>query len=303
MASIVTVYKNNENAFNGMDLKPTSRYAFQVAFPDSLDQKETNPTLVLWAHGSYSHMKYPEIIKRTKMDEFDYIAEFCDKYNVIAVMPALPRTDGSRTEPPLDTQILSYFTMIHNFDDFYYRPDLEILEFLGQLKNTLRLNGYTISDKYVAGGISAGASVSERIAFLHPNKFSAIAVMCAGVFSYTLDNMDAVDLPYPFGAHKIEEITKEYDKALYDKIRRYIYVGEFETDHAHDSLRYETSHDSKLWENITLIFGDNPYDRTIHYHEFLEKNGIEHKFIIGKGLGHKVEKNVMEEAFNFLIQS
>jgi len=301
MINIITVYKDRENKFQGISLKPAPRYAFQVAFPDDFSNDETVYPIVLWGHGSYSKMKYAHIIERTTMDEFEYIAEFCNKYKAIAVMPALPRDDGTRTTPPLDTQILSRFTMIHNFSDFYYRPDLEILEFLDNLKNTLKAKGYKIKDKYVAGGVSAGASLAERISFLHPVKFSSMAILCAGVFMYPLENIGGINLPYPFGIYDLNEIPNEFKKELFDSLRIYLYVGELETDHAHDSLRYETAYEENLSEKIEKVCGDNPYARTLLYNEFIKRNGNEVKLKIGKGVAHQMSKEDMEEAFRFLI--
>lgn len=301
MLNIVTVYKDKENKFKDILLKPAPRYAFQVAFPEDFSNDGTIYPIVLWGHGSYSKMDYSRIIERTTMDEFEYIAEFCNKYNAIAVMPALPREDGTRTSPPLDTQILSRFTMIHNFADFYYRPDLEILEFLDDLKNTLETNGYNIREKYVTGGVSAGASLAERITFLHPERFSSMAILCAGVFMYPLKSINGINLPYPFGVYDLEEISNEFEKELFDKLRIYLYVGELETDHAHDSLRYETAYEENLNERIESVLGDNPYARTLLYNKFVKNNGNEVKLKIGKGLAHQVSKGDMEEAFKFLI--
>ena len=76
MLNIVTVYKDKENKFKDILLKPAPRYAFQVAFPEDFSNDGTIYPIVLWGHGSYSKMDYSRIIERTTMDEFEYIAEF-----------------------------------------------------------------------------------------------------------------------------------------------------------------------------------------------------------------------------------
>jgi predicted esterase len=302
MASIITVYKGNENIFKEIKLRHTSRYAFHVVFPNSFS-KDKKYKIVLWGLGSNSGMTYAEMIKETREGEADFISEYSDPFEIIIVIPVLPRDDGNATRPPLDTQMLSYFTMIHNFDDFYYRPDLEILEFLTIFRKSLKNAGYTLESSNLAGGISAGASIADRLLLLHPVDFSASAILSAGVFSYPIKEIEGVKLPYPFGIGDLDEISNEFDINKFNNIRRFIYVGELETNNEHDSLRYETSHDGSLYKTILENYGKNPYERTSHYHNFLLENNIVHEFEIGKNLGHHVSRETLKRVFQFLTQN
>lgn len=302
MSSLITVYKESENSFENITLIPTKRYAFHVIFPNNFSKNITYP-VILWGLGSYRGMTYTEMIKETREGEVDFIGEFSDPFNSIIILPVLPRDDGTTTRPPLDTQMLSYFTMIHNFDSFYYRPDLEVLEFLKNFRKSIQDAGYTLCRNNLIGGISAGAGIADRLLLLHPDGFSASAILLAGIFSYPIEKIDGVKLPYPFGIGDIDEISNEFDRKKFNNIKRFLYVGELETNEEHDSLRYETSHDKKLYEIVINNFGKNPYERTLYYHDFLLKNKIKHEFEIGKKLGHHVPRQTLERVFQFLLQN
>ncbi len=302
MSSLITVYNGNENSFKEVSFIPTKRYAFHVIFPDNFAKNIAYP-IILWGLGSNFGMTYTEMIKETREGEADYISEFSDPFNSVIIIPVLPRDDGTAIRPPLDTQMLSYFTMIHNFDDFYYRPDLEILEFMKNLRESLKNANYSLEAKNLVGGISAGASIADRLLLLHPDGFSASAILSAGVFSYPIKEVGGVKLPYPFGIGDLDEISNEFDREKFNKIKRFLYVGELETNEEHDSLRYETSHNGELYKTVFKNFGKNPYERTLHYHNFLLKNNIKHEFEIGKKLGHHVSRETLKRVFQFLTEN
>jgi predicted esterase len=104
---------------------------------------------------------------------------------------------------------MSQEVMVENLgevEDFYKRPDLEVLKILEYCRKLLNANNIGISEEYLIGGISAGANFVNRFSILHPDKIRAVALLMGGDFLYFQEYMEGAKFDYPFGINNINQI-------------------------------------------------------------------------------------------------
>lgn len=302
MAQLETLNKKIIQITPEIVLQKVSKYAFHVVTPDNLAKRKDLPLRILiWGHGSLDNRSYEEMVTYT-VEEAQSLEKYCDFHNVIAVMPILPRDSyGTETTPPLDAQILSYHTMFQNYDDFYYRPDLEIIKMTESLKGILKKNGYTVAEKMLIGGISAGASLAHRFSTLHPELISARAVLLEGTFMYPEIEINGLTLPYPFGVSNLDQIEGIGIKSkpgLY--IPTYLYKGMLDNQEINDPLHYEAKLiDASLTNKIKHSLGITMYERFLHYAEYLTNQGVKVVIDSPKNFGHQLDPATFSKIFDF----
>lgn len=272
------------------------RYAYHIVIPESSKVSRTPLRVLIWGHGSIDSEDYQRIVQDTTVDALELVP-FCEKHNIVAIVPVLPRKKSTAENPPLDAQTFNRATMLRNIDPFYNRPDVDILLATQHIMTELTKQGHTIADKLIVGGISAGGTMANRFAFLYPDLISAVIMLKAGAFSLPANLAEGVRLPYPYGSADIYQIAgNTHSSKAYERIPMFVYVGEQDQTFPREELNIGGS----ISLEDVLKFGKTPLDRMSYFAHFMEQKGGVVKIEIGRGLGHKLGSNTLDNAFQFI---
>lgn len=281
-----------------------SKYAYHIMMPKSAKKKDIPLRILIWGHGSIDGPDYGIIIEKSQ-NEISMLEEYCNKHNIIAIMPVLPRTSGTKEVPPLDAQMIGSPTILHNWDNFYYRPDQDIIKTTNLLIKELTKKKYTIKEKFLVGGISAGANMANRLAMLYPKLFSAVAIPLAGNYCYPEIEINGVQLPYPFGYANVTEISEiEPNSREYTKLPFFLYDGELDNKPQNDPLQFETQTVCGVSENqLRQLFGQTPFNRFQHFTAYLKNIGAKVTSTSSANLGHRIDEDTLDKIFQFFDDS
>lgn len=283
--------------------KPDSNIKYAWSIYTTKNLKDIKNVL-LWGYAGPGYHDYNEEIENYHRRCFRGFTHIFEKFNLLAFSIFLPRKYFTHDYPDFkfNSQIMTQETMIEDTckaPDFYNRPDLEILKIINKLKIVLRDNGITnVSKEILAGGVSSGANLANRFSLLYPNLVKGVALFCAGDLMYPTDQLDNLQLKYPFGTSDINKIEgNKFDIEKYKTIPHYIYVGEEDTN---DPMPYELG-SKRLLEDHQRILSKSLPERAEKYADYLKFMGMKVKLNIEPDIGHSVEDKHVIEAFNFLI--
>lgn len=300
MANLKLFFKETVSLGKSIQFDLNSKFAFYVITPSTFENTNVKLRILLWGHGSFNGMAYEDIISAAK-DDIVMIKQDCDRHNLIAIMPVLPRFQGTSSIIPQDSQMLAKPVMSDDWDEFYRRPDIEILNFINDLRNTLESKKYNLYKKIFAAGVSAGANMVNRFSLLYPDIVEAIAIPLAGNYAYPEKVFGNVELPYPFGVDDIETIKgQRYSKDQFLSLNFFLYVGVLDTKQVNDPLSFEADLiDPSLNEKIKSIFGKNQYERCLHYAHYLKSEGAQAELVIEENYGHALAPDSYDRIFEF----
>ncbi len=300
MANLKLFFNETVTLGESIEFDSKSKYAFYVITPDYLEGSNKKFRILLWGHGSFDGMAYEDIISAAK-DDIEMIKQDCDRHNLIAIMPVLPRFQGTSSIIPQDSQMLAKPVMSDDWGEFYRRPDIEILNFINALRNTLESKKYNLYKKIFAAGVSAGANMVNRFSLLYPDIVEAIAIPLAGNYIYPEKSLSDVTLPYPFGVDDIETIKgQRFSKHQFLSLKFFLYVGVLDTNQTNDPLSFEADLiDPTLNEKIKSIFGKNQYERCLHYANYLKSEGAKVELVIEEDYGHALAPDSYDRIFEF----
>ncbi len=255
--------------------------------------------LILWGHGSSPAYERYEDLGTIVKPEFESTIDIFSEYDATIIMPLLPRDRNSKKYPNLkmDAQILTQETMnlVEGVKpiEFFLRPDLEVKKIVDK--------EFGKTAKFTVGGISAGANMANRFSILHPNNIKGIILLLAGDFIYPTDRVEKTDLKYPFGLADINQIKDiEVDLSKYKNIPQFVFVGENDNKLKNDPLPFELYNNKGIANKMKGLLGTTQIDRTKHYAAFLKANGYKVTLSIGKGIGHGINNQTVEELRNWV---
>lgn len=273
-----------------------TKYAWNVYNPSKVEG------ILLWGYASRGNENYEEEISFFN-DQIRIVRDQCEKFNLLAVSVFLPRIASHEyPEYKLNAQMLTpeiMFTDSEVTTEFYNRPDLEILKILEILRTNMKEKGVPIDEKMYIGGVSAGANFANRFSILYPELIKASILFSAGDYIYPTENLNGMDLDYPFGLHGLDNISNNrFNSAVFKSIPHYIYVGE--EDH-NDPIRWELYY-PELIDKYKKALGVTVPERTKQYAEFLKDNGNNVKFRMEPNMAHKIAQGAFEEGFEFITK-
>ncbi|MFZ6022498.1 MAG: hypothetical protein ACOYT9_03450 [Patescibacteria group bacterium] len=273
------------------------KYAYHLVLPESAKRVGTPLRVLIWGHGSiHKNGDYQHIIQESTVDALELVP-YCERYGIAAIVPILPRKGSTLHNPPLDAQSLNRATLLNNIDPYYFRPDIDILTAATDVIKKLQQQGHEITDKLMIGGVSAGALMANRLAFLYPELFSAVVMLKAGAFSLPLKEYQHMKLSYPYGAGDIEQVQgNTYTPDSYAKLPFFIYFGEKDNNFPREELHIGGS----LSVEQIKAFGSTPTERMTFFVNHMKKLGSTFHVEIGAGLAHQLENDTVANAFQFL---
>lgn len=278
------------------------KYGYFLHVPEGI----TEAKILLWGHGS-SRFDVPyEQIAENVIGDIRRIINYCDEQKLIAIMPVLPRNYSSETYPDykLDAQVMTAEVMIKDLvkgNEFYKRPDLEVIKILSQVKSYLQEHSIRVEDKIIVGGVSAGGSFANRFSLLHPNLVDIAILLISGDYIYPESELEGVKLNYPYGIADLNAISnQEYSLASFQKIKNIIFIGANDTDSKFDALSYELNDNEEVINQYKKVIGANSVERTTKYTDYLKSKGVVVELEVGKDMGHQVNGWVMDFVFTFV---
>lgn len=277
------------------------KYDYLLYIPDNIREAQ----IVVWGHGSTpDEVKYEDISDFIE-PSFNNILSYCNKLNLVAVMPLLPRFADANEYPlvKFDSQIMTKEVMFDNYspeNEPYKRPDLEIVKMIESVKDMLKKDDVKVKEKIVIGGVSAGANMANRFSLLYPELVEFSLLLLSGIFMYPESKMNEVTLNYPFGTNNIDQlVNKGFNKEEFSGIKHFLYVGEQDNNPRNDIARFEFIAERDK-QNIGKVIGLDSVSRTKNYANYLESLGIDVELYIEPELGHNVNGKVMDKTFGYL---
>lgn len=279
------------------------KYDFLLFVPQNIKKAK----IMLWCHGStFPEIAYNEIPQFVKGSLFNLMT-YCENHNLVAVMPILPRKfSQAYPDRKFDAQAMTAEVVLPTSsdkdNDFYKRPDLEVIKILDQVKDYLSENKVETDNKIIVGGSSAGGSFANRFSLLHPLLVEVSALLIAGDYIYPESRLGKVTLNYPYGIADLKNIMpNDYSFEEFKKIKHFLFVGEEDKERAHDALNYELNGDAEKMKSYREVLGENAVERTKKYADYLKSKGIHAQLIVGKNMGHRIGEEVMDAMVEFIV--
>ncbi|HHY64333.1 MAG TPA: hypothetical protein GX501_04745 [Clostridiaceae bacterium] len=179
------------------------------------------------------------------------------------------------------------------------RLDLQLMAMIEDARKILSGMGYRIEKKVFMTGFSASGQFTNRFATLHPEIVKAIAV---GNFTmYPTAKLNGVTLNYPWGIADIKKYTgKEFNKAEYDKIAQFCYIGDEDQNDQPFNVDYGISEEET--KAVNDLFGyDSGVTRWNRKWKFVKQLGYDKsiQFHTYKGIGHGISENILKDVLEF----
>lgn len=179
------------------------------------------------------------------------------------------------------------------------RLDLQLIAMIKDAQELLAGMGYKLESKVFMTGFSASGQFVNRFATLHPEMVKAIAV---GNFTmYPTAKLNGVTLNYPWGIADIRNYTgKAFNKAEYDKIAQFCYIGDEDQNDQPYNVDYGISEGET--KAVNDLFG---YDYGVPKWErkwnFVRQLGYDKsiQFNVYKGVGHGYADNIFKDVLAF----
>ena len=138
--------------------------------------------------------------------------------------------------------------------DVLRRPDLQVLAMIDHASKELRRRGWSVDDRALMSGFSAGGLFVQRFTALHPERVAAAASGGPGGWVWLpMETVGEYELPYPVGAADLEELTDApFDRDAWSRVPQLIYM---ESGDSTDLIRTDDNYDSAAQELILSQFG------------------------------------------------
>jgi len=181
------------------------------------------------------------------------------------------------------------------------RLDLQLIAMTEAAGNILEQElEIDVSDRFSLLGFSASAMFADRFCHLHPEKVKAAAYGApGGLPMLPFDRLHGSLLPYPVGTGDLDKLTgKEFDRVGFQKIHRFIYLGEKDQN---DSVPYRDGFGKTVSELVFSLIGKTPLERHRLVERILGTRGYQNtEFVYYPEIGHQMTKQTRQDMFDFL---
>ncbi|MCC7304479.1 hypothetical protein IT418_03665 [bacterium] len=130
---------------------------------------------------------------------------------------------------------------------------------------------------------------------------AAVAVTLCGNFIYPEEQIDGVELPYPFGIGKINDITgNHFNKEAFLKIPTYLYKGILDNKDENDPLFYEVRvFNANKLGTFKSVLGKTAYERFLNYAQYLADHKTSYRLESPPDIGHTFTQGTLLRIFEF----
>ncbi|WP_218092908.1 S-layer homology domain-containing protein [Paenibacillus solanacearum] len=203
--------------------------------------------------------------------------------NVPYLIPVFPRYQGVYTHS-LDRNTMQITS------GNLQRLDLQLLAMIRDAQQRITERGLKVEQKVFMNGFSASAKFVERFSVLHPEEVRALTI--GGVSGFSMipaAEWEGTKLPYPIGTADQQSFTGHpFDLVAYNKVSRYIYMGELD-----DNDYFQSNDPTDL---VNRLFGRRMMpERWNKTQTVLAKLGSTAQFVTYPKLGHSYKNKLMTD--------
>jgi predicted esterase len=272
------------------------KYPFHLFIPE----KVKTQNFIIWGHGS----EKGEDIKEATLDQFDYYTETFEELGIPAVMPILPRLQ--KESESLDAQIFERKVMLEECQSEYSRPDREVVKIGVETRKILKQKGIDMEEKFLIGGVSAGATMADRFSFLYPQLVAGKALFLSGLFVYPEEKLNEVDMPYPFGTKDFKklEVGENFSQKDFLNIPTYLYIGSEDNSEKNNIFNFESRNLSNEQKGRMMrVVGENQLEITKKYSEYMSTKNPRFKSFQNPQVGHKASLEEVRKGVEYLVDT
>ena len=185
--------------------------------------------------------------------------------------------------------------------EFYYRPDLKVNNIISGFINNLTTDGYSIYNKTLVAGFSAGGMWANRYTLLHPERVKAAAIgQAGGWLAMPFTEYNGTSLNWPMGINNYANLTgDEYNKQeLLKEVPQLIFIGDQDDESTYVFDPWPT-------EDLIKIWGTTDPERLKNQSKYLENANYSVEFKLYPGIRHSYTsemKNDLLDFFDTVIQ-
>ena len=255
-------------------MRTTDGYNWWSYVPESLQKHNTGYIFLEGNRGSEDYEEATNFAKRSVL-EWKSIAEE-KKYIIVTVV--MPRDFENGYYP----QGINMHSLEPSTPEFYYRPDLKVNNIISELINNLKSAGYSICNKILVAGFSAGGMWANRYTLLHPERVKAAAMgQAGGWLAMPFAEYNGSTLNWPMGINNFANLTgNEYNKQeLLKDVPQFIFIGDRDTGSTYHSEPWPTKEEIKIW-------GTTDPERLEAQSTYLDNADYNVNFTLYHGIGH-----------------
>jgi len=219
--------------------------------------------------------------------------------NAAMIIPVFPQD----SERKYYVSNIDWKGFLDTTDSFYGRPDLKVNLMVDRLQQDLRSDNYTVADKILMQGFSAGGAFAQRYTILHPERVQAIAAGAVSFMTMPEVEYNGTNLDWPLGIYDFTTIMgTDFNHDAYMQVHQLIYVGELD-----DRTLLSLHEGNRFWRRLDQItFVSNNFgatDPTILQNQvsYLNELGYENiTFSFYLSVGHTQTQEMENELLSFL---
>ena len=265
-------------------LRTTDGYNWWSYVPESLQKENLSYILLEESHAQMED--YDDLTIDATLNINKYIPT-AEAKGYILVTVVIPRDFDLDYYP----QGINYNSMRSTTPDFYYRPDLKVNNILSGFINNLTAAGYTVSDKVLVAGFSAGGMWSNRYTLLHPERVKAAAMgQAGGWLAMPVMECNSTTLNWPMGINDFSSLTGiAYTKQeLLKEVPQYVFIGDQDTSSTYYSIFYPNLEEVKIW-------GKTDPERLENQSNYLINAGYNANFKLYPGIAHSYTAEMLND--------
>lgn len=269
-------------------LQNNEGYNWWSYVPESLHKENLSYILLEESHAQIED--YEDLTNDAVLNINKYIpvAE-AKKYILVTVV--IPRDFDKDYYP----QGINYNSFRSSTPDFYYRPDLKVNNILSEFIGNLTDAGYSVSDKILVAGFSAGGMWANRYTLLHPERVKAAAMgQAGGWLAMPITEYNSTALNWPMGINDLNSLTgTAYTKQeVLKEVPQYVFIGDQDTTSTYYSILYPTLEEIKIW-------GITDPNRLENQSNYLIDAGYNVNFKLYPGIAHSYTAEMLNDVITF----
>ena len=269
-------------------LRSNEGYNWWSYVPESLQKQNLSYILLEESHAQIEDYEDLTIDAALNINKYIPVAE-AKQYILVTVV--IPRDFDEDYYP----QGINYNSFRSSTPDFYYRPDLKVNNILSEFVANLTAAGYTVSDKMLVAGFSAGGMWANRYTLLHPERVKAAAMgQAGGWLAMPITEFNGTALNWPMGVNDLNSLTgTAYTKQeVLKEVPQYVFIGDQDTASTYYSILYPNLEEIKIW-------GMTDSNRLENQSNYLIDAGYNVNFKLYPGIAHSYTAEMLNDVKAF----
>ena len=191
---------------------------------------------------------------------------------------------------------INYHSLRSSTPDFYYQPDSKVNNILTELIGLITSAGYSVSDKILVAGFSAGGMWANRYTLLHPKRVKAAAMgQAGGWLAMPIAEYNGSILNWPMGINDLENLTgTAYNKQeVLKEVPQFIFIGDQDTTATYRSIQfYPSLKEVEIW-------GMTDPERLENQYNYLDNVGYNVTFTLYPDIAHSYNNEMINDIITF----